>query len=294
MARRYKILRIEKGLSAHTVAGNLNKLSVIWRKWFVEECGVVTDNPWEKIEHPKTDKLRPRIIGGVEHALFLEWLAGRWEGWRLPVLLLQVKASIGCRLLELCSVESDKLREGRLVFESESCKGRKARQSKLPPALYEELRSLAGKTHLWERFPQDLRSIYRRRGQTRPAMAVEDFAPARLMRWIQKEKDEFLAAFKDDPRVRPFKLHNFRGTAMSRAKQAGATYDQASIAFGCHPETMRKHYLQLDESAISDAVLDLIQEGSSPDREAGSTDREAGSTGACPESDTTDRPPVER
>ena len=68
MARRFKILRIEKGLSAHTVAGNLNKLSVIWRKWFVEECGVVAENPWEKIEHPKADKLQPRVIGGVEQA----------------------------------------------------------------------------------------------------------------------------------------------------------------------------------------------------------------------------------
>ena len=203
MARRYKLARIEKGRSAHTVGGNLNKLSVIWRKWFVVECGILAENPWEKIEHPKTDKLRPRIISGVEQVLFLEWREERWEGWRIPVLLLQVKAAIGCRLLELCSVESDKLREGRLVFKSETCKGPKARQSKLPPALYEELRfSIAGKTYSWGRFPQDLRSIYRRRGQTRPADAVGDFAPARFKRWIQKEKDEFLAASKDDPRIR--------------------------------------------------------------------------------------------
>ena len=51
---------------------------------------------------------------------------------------------------------------------------------------------------------------------------------------------------------------------MSRAKQAGATYDQASIAFGCHPETMRKHYLQLDEAEIADGVFDKIQSGRRP------------------------------
>lgn len=90
---------------------------------------------------------------------------------------------------------------------------------------------------------------------------MADFDPKRLKRWVQKEKEEYLAAHKDDPNIRHFKLHNLRGTAMSRAKQAGATYDQASISFGCHPETMRKHYLQLDETAIADDVFDRIQTG---------------------------------
>jgi hypothetical protein len=56
-----------------------------------------------------------------------------------------------------------------------------------------------------------------------------------------------------------FKLHNFRGTAMSRARTAEVSYDDASIAFGCHPETMRKHYVALDETSISDRVMDRIQ-----------------------------------
>lgn len=56
---------------------------------------------------------------------------------------------------------------------------------------------------------------------------------------------------------------------MSRAKQAGATYDQASVAFGCHPETMRKHDLLLDEMAISDAVFELTQEGNRPGEGSG-------------------------
>ena len=47
---------------------------------------------------------------------------------------------------------------------------------------------------------------------------------------------------------------------MSRAKEAGVSYDEAAIAFGCHPETMRRHYVKLDETAISDAVMDRVQE----------------------------------
>jgi hypothetical protein len=46
---------------------------------------------------------------------------------------------------------------------------------------------------------------------------------------------------------------------MSKAHQAGIGYDAASLAFGCHPETMRQHYVNLNETAISDQVMDAIQ-----------------------------------
>jgi hypothetical protein len=41
--------------------------------------------------------------------------------------------------------------------------------------------------------------------------------------------------------------------------EAGANYNEASIAFGCHPETMRRNYLKFDETAISDGMMDRIQ-----------------------------------
>jgi hypothetical protein len=82
------------------------------------------------------------------------------------------------------------------------------------------------------------------------------FDPGCLVNWLQDRLDEFRKEHTDIPR---FKLHNFRGTAMSRAKEAGASYDEAAIAFGCHPETMRRHYVKLDETAISDDVMDRIQ-----------------------------------
>lgn len=46
---------------------------------------------------------------------------------------------------------------------------------------------------------------------------------------------------------------------MSKARMAGVGFDDAAVAFGCHPETMRKHYVALDETAISDRVMDQIQ-----------------------------------
>ena len=36
---------------------------------------------------------------------------------------------------------------------------------------------------------------------------------------------------------------------------AGIPEGDAAVAFGCNPETMRKHYLNLDEVAIADQVF---------------------------------------
>lgn len=77
MARRYKLLRIEAGRSAYTVAGNINKLGVIWRKWFIKQCEIVVENPWEGVEQPKTDRPRPRILTNEEETRFLAWLSVR-------------------------------------------------------------------------------------------------------------------------------------------------------------------------------------------------------------------------
>lgn len=65
--------------------------------------------------------------------------------------------------------------------------------------------------------------------------------------------------FDQNPKARKFKLHKFRGTAMSVAKMADVSFEEAAIAFGCHLETLREHYLALDEVAITDRVMAEIQ-----------------------------------
>jgi hypothetical protein len=68
------------------------------------------------------------------------------------------------------------------------------------------------------------------------------------------------------PAARPFTLHDLRGTAMSTAKMAGVSYDEAAITFGCHPETMRRHYLVLNEVVIADAVLKRVHQAKSVEK----------------------------
>ena len=103
-AKQYKLKRQAKELSPYTLAGNINKLSVIWSKWFIGECNVVSVNPWDEVEVPKVDKLDPRYISFEEEKAFFDWLEKRWDGWRLPILFFTVKGLVGCRITELCSL----------------------------------------------------------------------------------------------------------------------------------------------------------------------------------------------
>jgi hypothetical protein len=76
-----------------------------------------------------------------------------------------------------------------------------------------------------------------------------------MVAWLEDQQQAYFAA---NPGARRFKLHNFRGLAMRRAKEMGVSYTAAATAFGCHPETMRRHYLALDEAAIADEVFDRL------------------------------------
>jgi integrase len=256
LAKQFKLLRQQEELSPRTVAGNIDNLSIIWGKWFRDELHILDKNPWDAVELPKEDKLMPRLIEPEEERAFFAWLSQRWNGWRLPVLFLEVKGLIGCRVHELCAVKSADFRDGRLTFDAVTTKGRKTRKAKLPESICRELVALAGPAFLWERYAEQLREYHRQKGNPNHAKSVRDFLPERLMRFLQKEVTEYCDTH---PEVRRFTLHDFRGTAMSTAKMAGVSYDEAAITFGCHPETMRRHYLVLDEVAIADSVLEKVQ-----------------------------------
>ncbi len=255
MAERYKIQRQKDGLSASTVRSDLNALRVVYRKWWINISRILTANPFEDVEFPKIDKQPPRVLLNNEKNEFFDWLLNHWCGWRLPIIFLEVKGLVGCRISELSSTLSSGLKNGRIQFEAEETKGRKQRSMKLPPTIYEELKKLAGKTYIFEHFSKQLKAIHIKRGNPNHAKCVKEFTPARLKSWLQRQKVDYL---KNNKEVKKFKLHNFRGTAMSKARMAGVSYDDAAVAFGCHPETMRKHYIAIDETEITDKVMDAL------------------------------------
>jgi hypothetical protein len=65
----------------------------------------------------------------------------------------------------------------------------------------------------------------------------------------------------DTTKARKFKLHNFRGMAMSKARVAGISTDDAAIAFDCTVATMQQHYLAFDKARVADELFSRIQNG---------------------------------
>ena len=254
MAERFKVVR-SGHVSARTVESNIKNLSIVYN-WLSHRCKILDGNPFADVTPPRYDEQPPRIVSANEKAEFFTWLKDRW-GWRLPLLFLEVKAAIGCRIGELCSASTDSLSKGRICFTSETTKGRRQRACLLPPELFKELLALAGPCYLFERFSDELREIHRKRGRNNHAQAVRGFTPARLKRWLQDETKTYTRTKGGEP----FKLHSFRATAMTKARMAGVPVDDAAIAFGCNPGTMRQYYLNPDEEEIADGVFKRMRGG---------------------------------
>jgi integrase len=226
MAERFKVKRSD--LAPKTVEGNIKNCLIAYN-WFVKRCKILRENPFVDVTPPKYDKTPPRIVKEEEIKKLKDWLSKKWG--RLPVLLIEVLTSIGCRIGELCQATTDSLHDGRLYFMSETTKGRRQRVCKLPETLYKELRGIAGPVYIFNPNPR------------------------RFKKWLQDQAKEYFRSTK----AKRFKLHSLRATAMTGAREVGIPVDDAAVFFGCNPETMKQYYLAPDEVAISDSVFDKLR-----------------------------------
>jgi integrase len=238
-----------------TLKSRLRKLRVIWGKWLIRELAVLSVNPWVGVSSPWVNKKKPRVLTAEEIVAFFSWLHARWGGWRLPILMLTVKAHVGCRILELCSIRSEQIREERIVFEADAVKGRKARIAVLPPDLFAEVQAQAGATFLWEGYPAQLKARAEELGKTMRKLRP-DFSPERLKWWLQDEIADYCEAH---PEVERFSAHSFRKHAMTEAWKLKIEPQRAAIAYGCNVRTMMAHYVGLDEEAVAEAVMREVQ-----------------------------------
>ncbi|MBY0589670.1 tyrosine-type recombinase/integrase [bacterium] len=258
MASDFKLQRAH--VSKRTLKGNIDNLDIVYNKWFLNACRIVDHNPFARLPRPKLDKPKPRVLTPEEYQRFLDWLGARWSGWDLPVLFIEVKAAAGCRITELAALKSADLIDGRMWLRADRTKNRRDRAVKLPAELFNRLLIIRGSEFAFETFPIRLREFLAERRRARCSRLVsEKYEPSLLKKWMEREAKRFLAENPDIPR---FKLHNLRSTAMTKARMAGVPCDEAAIAFACNPETMRKHYLVVDELAITDRVMDVLHTGS--------------------------------
>jgi len=242
--------RRKKLPSQHSIFSLVRGFAALWQKWFLDKLGICPRNPWQDVEPPKTDKVEVQVIDEETLTHFLGWLDQRFFGWSLPRLFLETKAVTGCRLMDLCCIESSQLRDGRLHFRAEQTKGRKARTIMLPADLFARLEAIRGKTYLWESQPKGLREAVRKMG--RPAHRIKpNFAPARFYYWVTTL---FLAYRKANPGRPAIRSHQIRKRAFTVAWRNNIDPRKAAIAYGCNVDTVMRHYVQLDEQAVTDEV----------------------------------------
>jgi integrase len=248
-------LRRSAQVDPETLHSNINQLRFTWRKWLGKECKLVTANPWAEVELPKLDKKKPRVVTDAQKRAFVGWLQDNFPGWRLPCLFIETKAYLGCRISELAALVPAQLQAGRVCFVSDVSKGRKSRECKVPPELFEELRAGAGPQYVFERFSEELRALYHARGLKHVAAKMKPFKPRYLSKWMQERLIDFRNLHADVPY---FKLHGLRATAISEVRQT-VSAEKAAVFFGVSPRVMAQHYEALDEVAIADEVAEVRQ-----------------------------------
>ncbi len=254
------LTRRKKLPSQHTVFSLINGFSALWQTWFVEELEVCTSNPWRKVEPPKTDKVEVKIIEDETLTHFLGWLHKRFFGWELPLLFIETKAMTGCRLMDLASLESSQLRGGRIQFRADQTKGRKARSMPLPAELFAKLEAMKGPKFVWESYPQGLIEAVKERGC--PVHRIKaDFKPSRLYHWIETL---FIDYGKENPDRPPIHSHQLRKRAFTAAWLNNIDPRKAAIAYGCNVDTVMKHYVAMDEQAVTDEVTNQLAETLAP------------------------------
>jgi len=268
IANEYKRQRSELGLSPWSIRGDLSTLKAIFGKWLGRECGLLTDNPFGNIKAPRCDEPDVRIVTAAESGELFAWLANRWNNWRLPAVYLEVAALVGWRANELASMrEEDILADGYIRVAAESSKTRRYKFGWLPPQLHTDLKACSTGGWAFGRFSDDLRRLlilWKRRPHH--AAKVCDFAPQRLVGWLQDELQRFHEsrqaeedreaeeAAREPEAVPMFTLHDFRRTAITGMQMAGVTEKEASVQVGCTPEVMRRHYERLDGMVIAKRI----------------------------------------
>lgn len=95
------------------------------------------------------------------------------------------------------------------------------------------MKEVVGPTYAFEPCPEQLRHLLLVKRGTHHAKCVKlPYDPGRLIRWLQDRLVEFRRSRGD---IRRSKLHNLRGTAMSKAKGVGVSYGEAAVALVATP-----------------------------------------------------------
>jgi integrase len=265
-ANEYKRSRAGAGISPWSIRSDLACLKALFGKWLGRECGLLSTNPFANVRPPKCDDPDVRIVSATEATELANWFSERWNGWRLPVLFLEVATQVGWRATELASLRAeDLLDDGIVQCVAQSSKTRKQKFGQLSPALHTELRERCAGGWVWGRFSDELRRLlilWKR--QPNHAASVRDFSPARLVAWLQDELKRYNAvqaakAAEVKREWQTITLHDLRRTAITWMQMSGMSEKETGMIVGATPGVIRKHYDKLDQLAIAKRSMERRQ-----------------------------------
>jgi integrase len=177
------------------------------------------------------------------------WLAGRFPGFDMPVLFFRVKAVTACRLEDLCSLPSDSLRDGGILFPANLKKNRKEHFSRLPDDLYRRLLAYRGKRYVWENYPAELIACNKRKGFPSHRQNPT-FDSRRLYLWVVQIMGDYQKQTGKD-----FSSHDFKRAALTRAAENGVHPKQAAAAFDTTAETLMRYYTAVDARKANEITV---------------------------------------
>lgn len=242
-----------------TLAFYHRQLSALWVQFL--DLGLARENPWRHVRRPQVDKVRKHVPTEGEVDAFFAWVRGRYPQWDRLHALLELKAVSGCRSLDLCGLRTVQVAAGRVTWTADQTKQREGRAVLLPADLYERLVRLAGPTHLWEHFPEDLRRFRPSRNR-RPAA----FRPKTVYWVLGNVFREYNDAHPDRPPLSP---HALRRRAITLVAAATQSVDATAQAIGLNPATARRYYLDSQRAFDTDEVFRKVAGVLSPRREPG-------------------------
>ncbi len=218
----------------------LRQTRAIWSKW-LKELKMVKDNPWLAVAYAKVDRKRPEAPDEDVLLQFFQFVKDRYPNWEMPILYLQTKCLLGCRLMDLCSVRSDQLRNGAIHLDPEQLKARDFRRVELPPKLYRALDELKGTEYLWERFPEQYRQCREAQGR-RVGRLLTVFSPKALATFVRS-----LFRLFQKTTGKKLKSHMLRKRAITLLFAEGISAEVAARMLGMDAQTARRYYLDMDK-----------------------------------------------
>jgi len=225
------------GRSPTTCTTYLRCLRSLWAKHW-RPAGIVTANPWKEVPYPNAPRgRRVRATDDDTVKEFFSWLGARYPEWDAPALWYQVKILTGCRTLDLCKAKAADLRPDGIHLSATAAKTRAARTVKLPPAIVERLRKVAGPEWLWEATVAESK-VHRPSVRTH---ARSDYDPRTWFWTVANLAREFNESRPGKPRLRPHDLRARTATIVAREAGEGAV-DLIAQSLGMDPQTAR-HYV---------------------------------------------------